>query len=212
MLSYLFRRLLHMIPLLLGITFLAFLVIALAPGDFFSALRMNPSISPQLITELQQHFGYGDPLVLRYLKWLWRALHLDLGMSVAYRVNVIDMIGMRAGNTILLAVSSMALTWILAIPMGLLVAMRPGSVLDRALSFWAFFWMSLPSFFFAFLLMYLALRSGWFPIGGTLSIDYERFSWTGKIVDRAYHLVLPTLVLGTGGLAGLMRLMRANIL
>jgi peptide/nickel transport system permease protein len=68
MLRYLTRRLLHMIPLLLGITFLAFLVIGLAPGDYFSALRMNPSISPQLITELERQFGYGDPLVLRYFK------------------------------------------------------------------------------------------------------------------------------------------------
>jgi peptide/nickel transport system permease protein len=125
---------------------------------------------------------------------------------------VIDLIGMRAGNTIILAVASMLMTWLLAIPMGVMVALRPGSWLDRGLSFGAFFWMSLPSFFFAFLLMYLALQTGWFPIGGTISINYEQLSWWGKIVDRAQHLVLPTLVLGTGGLASLMRLMRANIL
>jgi peptide/nickel transport system permease protein len=212
MLAYLVRRLLQMIPLLLGITFLSFLIINLAPGNFFSQLRMNPAISPELVQQLEQQFGYGDPLLIRYLKWLWRVLHLDLGMSVAYRVNVVDLIGMRAGNTIVLAVASMLVTWSLAIPMGILVALRPGSLLDRTLSFAAFFWMSLPSFFFAFLLMYLALRTGWFPIGGSFSIDYASLGVWEKLLDRARHLVLPMLVLGTGGLASLMRLMRANIL
>ena len=212
MLAYLLRRLRHMIPLLLGITFLAFLIIDLAPGDCFSALRMNPSISPQLITELEGQFGYGDPLVLRYLKWLWRVLHFDLGMSIAYRVNVTKLIAARAGNTVILAFASLTVTWTLAIPIGILVALRPNSITDRLLSFLAFFGMSLPSFFLAFLLMFAALRTGWFPVGGTFSIDYDSLTVWGKITDRLYHLWLPMVVLGTGGMASLMRLMRANIL
>ena len=212
MAGYVLRRLLQMIPLLLGITFLSFLVMSLAPGNFFTQLRMNPAISPELIRQLEEQFGYGDPLLVQYAKWLWRVLHFDLGMSVAYRVNVTDLIGMRVGNTVILAVTSMLVSWGLAIPMGILVALRPHSWLDRSLSFAAFFWMSLPSFFFAFLLMYLALQTGWFPVGGTISVDYDQLDWWGKIVDRARHLVLPALVLGTGGLASLMRLMRANIL
>ena len=169
-------------------------------------------MSPQLVADLERQFGYGDPLLLRYLKWLWSAAHLDLGISLAYRVNVIDLIGMRAGNTVILALSSMLMTWTLSIPMGILVALRPNSLTDRALSLAAFVGMSLPSFFLAFLLMYAALQTGWFPIGGTISIDYDSLTLWGKIVDRAYHLVLPTIVLGTAGMAGLMRLMRANIL
>lgn len=212
MAGYVLRRLLQMIPLLLGITFLSFLVMSLAPGNFFTQLRMNPAISPELIRQLEEQFGYGDPLLVQYAKWLWRVLHFDLGMSVAYRVNVTDLIGMRVGNTVILAVTSMLVSWGLAIPMGILVALRPHSWLDRSLSFAGFFWMSLPSFFFAFLLMYLALQTGWFPVGGTISVDYDQLDWWGKIVDRARHLVLPALVLGTGGLASLMRLMRANIL
>ncbi|GBD27053.1 Dipeptide transport system permease protein DppB [bacterium HR30] len=210
--GYLIRRLLQMIPLLFGITFLSFLIMSLAPGNFFTQLRMNPAISPELVRQLEVQFGYGDPLLVQYGKWVWRVLHLDLGMSVAYRVNVADLIAMRAGNTIILAVTSMLLAWGLAIPMGVLVALRPNSWLDRGLSFAAFFWMSLPSFFFAFLLMYLALQTGWFPVGGTISVNYHELDWWGKIVDRARHLVLPALVLGTAGLASLMRLMRANIL
>ncbi len=201
-----------MIPLLLGITFLAFLVIDLAPGDYFSALKMNPSISPDVIAEMQRQFGYGDPLVLRYVKWLWRAMHLDLGVSLAYRVRVTDLIAARAGNTIILALASMLLTWTLAIPIGIVVALRPNSVSDRLLSFVAFFGMSLPNFFLAFLLMFLALRTGWFPIGGSFSINYDSLPLWGKLADRLHHLCLPMIVLGTGGMASLMRLMRANIL
>jgi len=212
MLGYLLRRLVQMVPLLIGITFLSFFIIDLAPGDYFSTLRMNPAISPDLVSELERQFGYGDPLLLRYVKWLWRVVNLDLGMSVAYRVNVVDLIGMRAFNTVVLALASMLVTWTLSIPMGVLVALRPGSLVDRTLSFAAFVGMSLPSFFLAFLLMYLALQSGWFPIGGTISIDYDQLTLWGKVVDRARHLVLPMIVLGTAGMAGLMRLMRANFL
>ena len=212
MASYLLRRLLHMIPLLLGITFLAFLLITMAPGDYFSTLKMNPSISPQLIHEMEIEFGYGDPLLIRYLKWLWRALHFDLGISVAYRVKVTELISARAGNTVILALASLVATWTLAVPFGIVAALRPNSLTDRVLSFVAFFGMSLPNFFLAFLLMYVALRSGWFPIGGSTSIDYDSLGFGGRLLDRARHLILPVVVLGTSGMASLMRLMRANIL
>ena len=212
MLPYLLRRLLHMVPLLLGITFLAFLLIALAPGDYFSTLKMNPSISPAAIREMEIQFGYGDPLLLRYCKWLWRALHFDLGISVAYRVKVTALIGARAPNTVILALASLLVTWTLAVPIGIIVALRPNSLTDRVLSFLAFFGMSLPNFFLAFLLMFLALRTGWFPIGGTVSVNYEALSLWGKLSDRLAHLWLPMIVLGTAGMASLMRLMRANIL
>jgi len=212
MLRFVARRLLQMIPLLVGITFLSFVVVDLAPGDFFSTLRLNPSISPDLIRQMEVEFGYGQPLLVRYGRWLWRVLHLDLGMSVAYRVAVVDLIASRAVNTVILAVASMVFTWALAIPIGTIVALRRGSVTDRALSFLSFLGMSVPSFFLAFLLMYLALETGWFPVGGTTSVDYPLLDPLEKIADRASHLVLPVIVLGTSGMASLMRLMRSNIL
>src|SRR2546423_10371047 len=107
MLPLLLRRLLHMIPVLIGITFLTFLIIGLAPGDYFASLRMNPAFSPEFIAELQREFGYGEPLLTRYLRWWWRAVHLDLGMSVTFRVPVMTLLAARAGNTAILAVSSM---------------------------------------------------------------------------------------------------------
>jgi peptide/nickel transport system permease protein len=211
-LRFILRRLLVMIPLLVGITFLSFVVVDLAPGDFFASLRMNPSISPDMIRQMEIEFGYGEPLLVRYLRWLWRVVHLDLGVSIAYRVAVLDLIGSRALNTLILAVASMVFSWALAIPIGIAVALWRGSFLDRALSFAAFFGMAIPNFFLAFLLMYVALQTGWFPVGGTTSLDYPLLGPWEQIVDRASHLVLPVIVLGLSGMASLMRLMRSNIL
>src|SRR3990172_2750310 len=210
MAGFVVRRVLHMIPLLVGITFLTFLIIDFAPGDSFAQLKMNPLISPDVIAALEREFGYGEPLAVRYGKWLWRVLHGDFGLSLAYRVNVGALIGMRAFNTIILATTSIAFSWLLAIPIGLFVAMHPRSFADRLLSFLAFLGMSVPNFFLAFLLMFAALRSGWFPIGGSTSIGYEALSAAGKVADRLHHLALPVIVLGTAGVARLMRFVRAH--
>jgi peptide/nickel transport system permease protein len=201
-----------MIPLIIGVTFLSFLVMSLVPGDYMSSLKLNPSMSPQIIHQMEAEFGLDRPLMVRYLKWLWAALHLDLGISLAYRVSVVHLIGSRALNTVILAASSMLFSWILAIPIGIAVAVNQDSIWDRVLSFLAFLGMSLPNFFFAFLMMYMALRTGWFPIGGTVSIDYASLDPWSKVLDRAYHLILPVIVLGSAGMASLMRLMRSQIL
>jgi peptide/nickel transport system permease protein len=209
---FIVKRVLNMIPLIIGITFISFLAMSLVPGDFLSNLKLNPSISPQVIQQMEAEFGLNQPLLVRYFKWLWAAAHLDLGISLAYRVSVTKLIASRALNTIILAVCSIVFSWLLAIPIGIIVAVRQDSIWDRVLSFLAFLGMSLPNFFFAFLMMNLALHTGWFPIGGTVSVDYASLDWIGRIADRINHLVLPVIVLGTAGMAGLMRLMRSQIL
>lgn len=212
MLAFVLRRLVQMATLLVGITFLSFLLVALAPGDFFASLAMNPTISPEAVEAMKREFGYGQPLVVRYLAWLSRAVRGDLGLSVAHRVGVASLIGQRVGNTLLLALSAMLVTWVLAVPLGVLVAVRRGRPTDRIVSGLAFLGMSVPNFFLAFLLLRFALRTGWFPIGGTVSIDHDRLSFAGRVLDRLHHLALPTIVLATSGLAGLVRLMRGAIL
>jgi peptide/nickel transport system permease protein len=212
MTRFLFKRLINMIPLIIGITFLSFLVMSLVPGNFLSNLQMNPSISPEVIRQMEAQFGLDQPLLLRYVKWLWAVLHLNLGVSLAYRVSVASLIGSRALNTVILSLSSLILAWTIAIPIGIIVAVRQNSIWDRVLSFLAFFGMSVPNFFFAFLLMYMALRTGWFPVGGTFSVDYASLDPLAKVADRINHLILPVIVLGTAGMASLMRLMRSQIL
>ncbi len=209
---FLLRRLVQMVPLLIGITFLSFLIVDLAPGDFFSSLALNPSISPEAVEEMKRSFGYGEPLVQRYLAWLWQVLHGDLGLSVAHRVGVATLIGQRLVNTLILSVSALLVTWLVAIPLGVLVAVRRGKFSDRFLSLLAFLGMSVPNFFLAFLLLRFALHTGWFPVGGSVSFDYEHLSPGEKIIDRLHHLILPTVVLATSGMGSLMRLMRGAIL
>jgi peptide/nickel transport system permease protein len=211
MTRFLIRRLLNMIPLILGITFISFLAMSLVPGDFVSNLKLNPTITPEVIHQLEAQFGLDQPLMVRYFKWLWGVLHLNFGFSLQYRVSVTGLIASRAFNTIILSASSMLLSWLIAIPIGIIVAVNQNSIWDRFLSFMAFFGMSVPSFFLAFLVMYIALKAGW-PIGGTYSPDYASLDTMSRISDRINHLILPVFVLGISGTAGLMRLMRSQIL
>ncbi|MGC1344249.1 MAG: ABC transporter permease [Candidatus Binataceae bacterium] len=209
---FLIRRLINMIPLIIGITFLSFLVMSLVPGNFLSTLKLHPRISPQVIKQMEAQFGLDQPLLIRYFKWLWSVLHLNLGISLAYRVSVTSLITTRAINTIILSACAMLFAWVVAIPIGIIVAVNQNSIWDRVLSFLAFFGMSVPNFFLAFLMMWVALQTGWFPIGGTYSVDYPTLDFWSQIADRINHLILPVFVLGLAGMAGLMRLMRSQIL
>jgi peptide/nickel transport system permease protein len=209
---FLLKRLFLMIPLILGITFISFCAMSLVPGNFLSGLKLNPQISQAVIKQMEAQFGLDQPLMVRYFHWLWAVMHLNLGVSLQYRVDVIGLILSRALNTVILALASMIFSWALAIPIGIIVATRQNSILDRALSFFSFLGMSVPAFFLAFLGMDFALRSGWFPVGGTFSPDYADLDTWSKLGDRVNHLILPAAILGLAGMASLMRLMRSQIL
>lgn len=202
------RRFLLIFPMLIGITFISFSFISMAPGDYLSTLKMNPLISPETIEEMRIKFGLDKPFYIQYLKWLWRVLHLDLGESFFYRARVIDLISSRAFNTLLLSLSSILFAWVLGIPLGILSALKKDSPVDRFIQGFAFIWMSFPSFFLAFLFLLFAVKTGAFPPGGTVSSYYYLLSPVEKIYDRIHHLLLPTIVLGSLSMAGIVRLMR----
>lgn len=212
MLAYIGRRLLHMVPLLLGISLISFIIIQLAPGDFLTQQALNPQVSAERVAQERARFGLDRPIYLQYFIWLRNALRLDFGHSFSYRIPVFRLIGSRLFNTFVLSLSAMAFTWILSIPLGIISAIRQYSWVDKLLTFFAFLGLAIPNFFFALLLLFMAMRTGWFPVGGMYSIDYQSLSLAGKIWDRVYHLILPTIVLGTSGMAGLMRQMRGNLL
>ncbi len=212
MMRYIIKRLLWIPVVLFCISVLSFMIYQLAPGDYFSKLAMNPQISPSTLEQMRIQWGLDKPVYVQYFLWLWQVLHGNLGTSIAYNTSVTSLILSRAFSTMILSVNSMVFTWSLAIPIGIVVALRPNTFLDRSLSLAAFIGMSIPNFFLAFLLLYLALKTGWFPIGGTFSLAYSSLPWWGKIADRSRHLIIPTIVLGTAGMAGLMRLMRAQMM
>ncbi len=210
--TYILRRLIHMIPLMLGITFFSFMVISLAPGDFLTSMSQNPQISAETIEALRSKYGLDKPWYIQYFIWLWNSLHLDFGYSFANQVPVFHLIGQRMLNTLLLALSAALFAWGLSIPLGIISAVKQNTWIDRGASFMAFIGLSIPEVFFALIMVYFAARTGWFPVGGMKSIDFEYLSLPHQILDLFHHLILPTIVLGSVSMAGRMRQMRANLL
>jgi peptide/nickel transport system permease protein len=212
MVRHIARRLFHLIPMLLGITIVSFLIIQLSPGDFLAEIRLNPIVSQQTVDQMRANFGLDQPLHIQYLRWLWNAARLDFGYSFAFQVPVSWLLGSRLLNSLLLNIISFAVAWAIAIPLGIYTARRQYTAADNSLSFAAYVGISTPTFFSGLFLLYWAFKTGWFPIGGMTSIEYDFLSSWGKILDVAHHMILPVLVLGVFSVAGLMRQMRANLL
>ena len=218
MLKFILRRVLAAIPLLLASTVLAFFVMQLAPGDFLTKFQGQPGIRQETIDAMRRDFGLTQPWYIQYFKWLGQVVQGNFGYSFDKKLPVFTLIGQKVYYTLLLAISSLFLSWLIAIPLGVWVARHRNSVGDKVVNFLAYTGISLPGFFVALLAMWMAQRTGWFPVGGATSPPsatsggYESLSRWGKILDTSWHLVLPTLVLGLRGVAGLMRQMRGNIL
>lgn len=212
MFIYILKRLSQMVPLVIGITFLSFVIIQLAPGDYLDKLKMNPQISKETLEKLKQAYGLDQPLIVQYLKWLVNALKFDLGYSFSYHTPVLDIIKERIGNTLFLSITSAILAWGLAIPLGIFSALKPSSVIDKFIQLFSFTFMSIPNFFLAFLMLFFAVKTGIFPTGGAISPDYDELSLFRKILDRLWHVSLPAFVLAIGSLAGLVRLVRSTMI
>ena len=212
MIAYIFRRLLQAIPLLLGITLLSFFIIQLAPGDYLTKLQLNPEISQQTLDQLRSRFGLDRPLAVQYGKWLWGVLHLDFGVSLVYQVPVLDLVRTRLFNTLLLSLITMLIIWLVSIPLGVFCATRQYRWNDHFLSGLSYIGISLPSFFSAFLLLYLVSVTGLLPTGGMVDLDHFAYSLWGKFIDYARHLVIPVTVLALASTAGMLRIMRSNML
>ncbi|PMP76753.1 MAG: ABC transporter substrate-binding protein [Sulfurihydrogenibium sp.] len=212
MFSYILKRLLQMIPLLVGITFLSFVIIQMAPGDYLDQLRMNPQISESTIEKLKQTYGLDQPLIVQYFKWLFNALIFNLGFSFSYNMPVLELIKDRLPNTLFLSITSGILAWMIAIPLGIVAALKPNSFVDRLIQMFSFTFMSLPSFFLAFLLLFFAVKTGFLPTGGATSPNYDSMNFFQKVLDRLWHVSLPAIVLAVTSLAGLVRLVRSAMI
>ncbi len=211
MIRVVFKRLLCAVPVLLGVSALSFFILQLAPGDYFNALQMNPQIDAQTLDRMREQFGYHQPAAIRYLLWLKGVLTLDLGVSAAYRTPVSTLVLSRMGATLLLAVSSILLTWLLSIPLGVLCALRHRSWIDRALSWFMFGSLSLPPFFLALLLVYLSYFIPGLPSGGFTSVDYEALTPAGRVFDVLRHLLLPLTVVVVSSVGPLVRIVKTSV-
>jgi len=223
--AYLLKRALQMIPTLLGITFITFLIIQLAPGNpAMLKLQMgkgqaelggDKAISEQIVQQTKELYGLDKPIPIQYLLWVKRVFTLDFGTSYKDHRNVWDKIAERLPITIQLNVISIFLVYLIAIPCGIYSSTKSGSPADRALTLLFFFLYSLPSFWVAVLLIMLFGGGDFwdiFPVYGISSIGSETMGLLPWLADRAWHLILPVFCLTYGGLAYLSRLTRADML
>ncbi|MCG2720842.1 MAG: ABC transporter permease [Thermodesulfovibrionales bacterium] len=223
MISYFAKRLLEMIPTLLGITILSFLIIHLAPGKPTDVLtEMNPKITPEARERLEKYYGLDKPIYTQYGLWLKRVVKLDFGESFSTDrrpviVKIWDtkqpLMERRLFITFVINALSMLLIFLIAIPIGVFSATHQGSFSDKVTTVTVFVGFATPGFWLALLLMMLfGIHLGWLPISGLKSMDYDTLSVFGKIWDRTEHLILPVFISSFGGLAGLSRFMRGSML
>ncbi|MEO5988038.1 MAG: ABC transporter permease [Candidatus Eisenbacteria bacterium] len=211
--TYILRRLLQTIPLLLGISALTFLLLQAAPGDFLNTMAENPAISGATLEQMRRNFGLDQPWYLQYFIYLKNIfLHFDFGESFSRHQPVFSVLRTGLANTLLLATAAAAVTWGLAIPLGVIAAVRQYSLADKGLSLMAFIWLSVPEVLSGLLLLFLAAKTGWFPIGGMRDLDHDYMSAWGRFADLMRHLALPAFVVGLVPLASRMRQMRGNLL
>jgi len=213
MLSYVIKRLLHLIPILLGVSLLTFLLMSLTPGDYYTQLSQNPQVSPETLARLRAERHLDKPWYVQYGYWLKSAvLHGDLGYSVAYKISASKLIVDRLWNTFLLSFCATVLAWGVAVPLGIWAAVKKDSWADRLCSMIAFVGLSVPDVLLALLALMFAASTGWLPVGGAQSSLYDLMTPGEQFVDRIHHLILPTIVLAASDLAGVMRQMRSNLL
>ncbi len=204
-----------MIPLLFGITLISFAVIHLAPGEPVGLdTSLNPKVSAEARERIRQIYHLDEPLPVQYWRWVKRLVVLDLGESFsADRRPVLDKIIERIPITLTLNVLSLMLILAVATPLGVYSAVRQHTLFDRVSTVFVFIGFAIPTFWLALLLMILfGVELGWLPISGIRSLDHDSLSTPAKIWDYARHLAMPVFVSAFGGLAGLSRYMRSNML
>jgi len=207
MIGFILRRLLVSIPVLLGVTLIAYFIMTLAPGDAVDML-ISPGLSPEDIALKRQSLGLDEPVLTRYGKWLFELAHGNLGYSFTNRRPVTERIGERIGATLTLTMSALLLSYLIAIPIGVLSAVRQYSILDYTSTVFSFLGISMPSFFFGLLMIYFfSLKLDWFPTGGLYTVGSDP-----TLTDRLTHLFLPMIVLSLQNTGVVMRYTRSGML
>jgi len=196
------------VPLLLGITILAFLIMQLAPGDPTSLL-IDPRIRSEDLVAYMEKYGLNEPIHIQYLKWMGNMLHGDFGSSLIRQgVEVSELIIARLPNTLLLMVVSTIIAMVISIPFGIWSASKPNTPLDYSVTFVSFLGIATPNFWIGLvLIMFFSVQLGWFPTGGVATLESSFSIW-----DRLHHLILPALVLATADMAGLTRYTRSSMI
>lgn len=219
MISFIVRRALVAIPTLIFVSFISFVIIQLPPGDYVTAYAAQLRQGGEYITALQEamlreQLGLNDPMLVQYWRWISNIiLRGDFGFSLEWNRPVGELIWNRLGLTLAISSLSLVFTWIIAIPVGVYSATRQYSIFDYLFTVFGFLGKGIPDFLLALVLMWIGFAYLQIDVGGLFSPRYEQAPWSvDKVLNLLSHLWIPVVVLATGGAAGLIRVMRANML
>lgn len=215
---YIVKRLLYTIPTLFIISVISFVLIQLPPGDFVTSYTLRLAESGQevdraLMESLRQRYGLDQPIYIQYLKWIGGVLKGDFGFSFDWNRPVAELLGSRMLLTVIVSVSSLLFAWVIALPVGVLSAVRQYSLMDYIFTFFGFIGLAVPNFMLALILMYLSTTYLGMGAGGLFSPEYADAPWSfARFIDLLKHLWIPMIIVGTAGTASLIRITRANLL
>jgi peptide/nickel transport system permease protein len=219
MLHFLARRLLYVIPTLIAVSVVAFIIIQLPPGDYLTTLMADwasqgGAVEEGTVAAMRERYGLDQPIYVQYFKWMQGILlHGDFGISFELGKPVTELIWSRLGFSFLLACLTLCFIWLVAIPIGIISAVRQYSIVDYVATFFAFLFLAIPDFVLALVAMYVWSKYFGQSVGGLFSAEYIDAPWSlARLADFAGHVWLPVVVIGVGSLAALVRIMRANLL
>jgi peptide/nickel transport system permease protein len=212
------RRLLGMIPFIFLVSVTVFLLIKLTPGDFVSNYAASLAASGETVDDamlesMRSRYGLDQPLIIQYWDWISGVVRGDFGYSFQWQQPVVSLIGERIGLTLILSISTLLLTWAVALPIGVYSAVRRYSFGDYFFTMIGFLGLAIPGFLMALILMFVGVSVFHTDVGGLFSPPFVDAPWSwDRVVDLAKHLWVPMIILGTSGAASLIRIMRANLL
>lgn len=222
LLRYIARRIVIIIPILFLISLLSFFIIQLPPGDFLSTMLQAIAAEGETVTAadearielLRARYGLDRPFIVQYLRWITGIiLRGDFGYSFQWNRAVSAIIWSRIGLTLVLSISSLIFTWVVAFPIGFYSAVKQYSIGDYIATFFGFLGLAIPNFLLALVLLYIAFQSFGVVLGGLYAREFIGEPWTwAKIVSLLQHIWIPVIVIGTAGTAGLIRILRNNLL
>ena len=216
--GYVIKRLIGMVPTLMLISVIVFVVIQLPPGDIVTSTldrlqAQGVEISAEQVQNLRAQYKLDKPMVLQYLYWIGNFVTGDMGYSYLYSRPVNELVWERLGYTLLISISALLFTWVIAVPAGMFSAVRQYSVGDYVLTTVMLVGLATPSFLLALLAMYAGYEWFGISIGGLFSPEYRDAPWSlARVGDFLSHLWIPMIVVGLGGTASTMRILRANLL
>ncbi len=204
--------------MLFGISIVTFVLIQLPPGDFLTSYIAELESTGHVlddaeIASLRNRYGLDSPLYAQFLKWFWNLLQGDFGVSFQWNKPVNELIGERLALTFIISLATLLFTWVVALPIGVYSATHQYSVSDYVITFFGFLGRGIPDFMLALILMWIGLIYLGTSAGGLFSLEYKQAPWSiAKVWDLLKHLWVPIIVLGTSNTAGLIRIMRNNLL